>query len=106
MHVTSSIRTSGNPPACDRLTVCFTARLVGGELVRSDESTDLRWIAPSALDDLPIHHTTKLRLQHFLEHRRTPYVAEGSSGLVLRGARSADCQQLLLLAPRGTESET
>jgi 8-oxo-dGTP pyrophosphatase MutT (NUDIX family) len=55
--------------------ICLTAHVLGGELERSGESTDLRWVPPSTLDDLPIHHTTKLRLQHFLERRSTPYVA-------------------------------
>jgi 8-oxo-dGTP pyrophosphatase MutT (NUDIX family) len=55
--------------------ICFTARVRGGELARSDESTDLRWVPAGALDNLAIHHTTKLRLQHFLEKRSAPYVA-------------------------------
>lgn len=55
--------------------ICLTARLLGGALRRSDESTDVRWIAPNALDELPIHHTTRLRLKHFLERRDKPYVA-------------------------------
>jgi hypothetical protein len=27
------------------------------------------WISPESLETLPIHHTTRLRLQHFLEYR-------------------------------------
>lgn len=55
--------------------ICFTARLLGGTLRQSDESTEVRWIAPSALDALSIHHTGRLRLSHFLERRPKPYVA-------------------------------
>jgi hypothetical protein len=54
--------------------ICFAARLVGGTLRGSDESTDVRWIPTADLEDLPIHHTTQLRLQHFRESRAQPYV--------------------------------
>ncbi|AUG81171.1 DNA mismatch repair protein MutT [Kitasatospora sp. MMS16-BH015] len=54
--------------------VCFTARVVGGELAISDESTALRWVTPKELDGLPMHHTQRLRLQHFREARPTPYL--------------------------------
>lgn len=54
--------------------VCFTARIVGGELAVSDESTEVRFVAPEELDRLPMHHTQRLRLRHFLEHRERPYL--------------------------------
>ncbi|WP_030056661.1 NUDIX domain-containing protein [Streptomyces novaecaesareae] len=54
--------------------VCFTARITGGELRISDESTDLRFVAPGDIGGLPMHHTQRLRLRHFLEHRTTPYL--------------------------------
>ncbi|MFC1412808.1 NUDIX domain-containing protein [Streptacidiphilus sp. N1-12] len=54
--------------------VCFTARVVGGQLAMSDESTELRFVAPEDLSALPVHHTQRLRLDHFLEQRTTPYL--------------------------------
>ncbi|BFV58205.1 NUDIX domain-containing protein [Kitasatospora sp. CMC57] len=54
--------------------VCFTARITGGELRISNESTDLQFVAPSDIGELPMHHTQQLRLRHFLEHRATPYL--------------------------------
>ncbi|WP_405360813.1 NUDIX domain-containing protein [Kitasatospora sp. NBC_00085] len=54
--------------------VCFTAGVKGGELRISAESTDLQFVDPDKLGDLPMHHTQRLRLQHFLEHRATPYL--------------------------------
>ncbi|GAA1163001.1 ADP-ribose pyrophosphatase YjhB (NUDIX family) [Kitasatospora gansuensis] len=54
--------------------VCFTARVTGGALRISSESTVLRFVSPAELDELPIHHTQRLRLQHFLERRTTPYL--------------------------------
>lgn len=54
--------------------ICFTARIVGGTLAISEESTELRFVAAEELDSLPMHHTQRLRLRHFLEHRSTPYL--------------------------------
>ncbi|MEU1132385.1 NUDIX domain-containing protein [Streptomyces sp. NPDC005900] len=54
--------------------VCFTARRVGGELEISNESTELRFVDPADLASLPMHHTQRLRIQHFLERRSAPYL--------------------------------
>ncbi|MEU2206945.1 NUDIX domain-containing protein [Streptomyces hygroscopicus] len=54
--------------------VCFTARVVGGELAISDESTELRFVSQEELEKLPIHHTQLLRIRHFLELREQPYL--------------------------------
>ncbi|MGG2465102.1 NUDIX hydrolase [Streptomyces sp. RGM 3693] len=54
--------------------VCFRARIVGGSLAVSDESTEVRFVEPSELNALPMHHTQRLRLQHFLEDRPMPYL--------------------------------
>ncbi|CAL9423851.1 NUDIX hydrolase [Streptomyces sp. enrichment culture] len=54
--------------------VCFTARVVGGSLAVSDESTEVRFVPVGELDALPMHHTQRLRLRHFLERRPAPYL--------------------------------
>jgi 8-oxo-dGTP pyrophosphatase MutT (NUDIX family) len=54
--------------------ICFSARLRGGTVRVSDESTEVAWISPESLETLPIHDTTRLRLRHFLERRSSPYV--------------------------------
>jgi 8-oxo-dGTP pyrophosphatase MutT (NUDIX family) len=54
--------------------VCFTARVVGGTLTISDESTELRIVAPDELETLPMHHTQRLRISHFQENRPRPYL--------------------------------
>ena len=56
--------------------VCFTARVVGGQLAISDESTELRFVQPQEIDQLPMHHTQQLRIRHFLEHRERPISAD------------------------------
>ncbi|MEI5100496.1 NUDIX domain-containing protein [Streptomyces sp. PmtG] len=55
--------------------VCFTARVVGGQLAISDESTELRFVARDEVEPLPMHPTQRLRLRHFLdEGRAEPYL--------------------------------
>ncbi|MFC0600013.1 NUDIX domain-containing protein [Streptomyces palmae] len=54
--------------------ICFTARVTGGRLAVSEESTELRFVSPVELAELQMHHTQRLRLQHFLEHRQQPYL--------------------------------
>jgi 8-oxo-dGTP pyrophosphatase MutT (NUDIX family) len=54
--------------------VCFTARITGGKLAMSDESTELRFVAPNEVETLPMHHTQRLRIRHFLERRSSPYL--------------------------------
>jgi 8-oxo-dGTP pyrophosphatase MutT (NUDIX family) len=54
--------------------ICFRARIIGGELTISDESTEVRFVDPSELDALPMHDTQRLRLHHFLENRPAPYL--------------------------------
>ncbi|MFJ1582157.1 NUDIX domain-containing protein [Streptomyces sp. NPDC088197] len=54
--------------------VCFTARVTGGELAVSDESTEVRFVAAREVDELPMHHTQRLRIAHYLEGRERPYL--------------------------------
>ncbi|MFE3826051.1 NUDIX hydrolase [Streptomyces sp. NPDC059092] len=54
--------------------VCFTARITGGQLEISAESTEIRFVPPEEIEQLPMHHTQQLRLQHFLEQREKPYL--------------------------------
>jgi ADP-ribose pyrophosphatase YjhB (NUDIX family) len=54
--------------------VVFTARVTGGDLAVSDESTDVRFVAPAELDSLPMHESVRLRIRHHLEGRARPYL--------------------------------
>jgi ADP-ribose pyrophosphatase YjhB (NUDIX family) len=51
--------------------ICYTARITGGTLAISDESTEIRFVAPAQLDGLSIQ---RARLDHYLEHRSAPYL--------------------------------
>jgi 8-oxo-dGTP pyrophosphatase MutT (NUDIX family) len=54
--------------------VAYTGRVVGGVITVSDESTDVRFIAASDVDDLPIHESTRLRLRHWRERDGHPFL--------------------------------
>ncbi|MFI7052459.1 NUDIX hydrolase [Streptosporangium canum] len=54
--------------------ICLTARLVGGTLAVSDESTDVRWVDREEIKTLPMHDTQRLRIDHFLRGMSAPYI--------------------------------
>lgn len=54
--------------------ICYTARITGGQLVISDESTEICFVDPGELDGLPMPHTQRLRIGHYLEKRDSPYL--------------------------------
>jgi ADP-ribose pyrophosphatase YjhB (NUDIX family) len=54
--------------------ICYTARITGGSMAASSESTEIRFISPSEFGALPMHNTQRLRLRHYLEHRSSPYL--------------------------------
>jgi ADP-ribose pyrophosphatase YjhB (NUDIX family) len=54
--------------------ICFHATLLGGELRASSESKEVRWVAPQEIGDLEIHRTTRVRLEHFLQHPKAPHL--------------------------------
>jgi 8-oxo-dGTP pyrophosphatase MutT (NUDIX family) len=55
--------------------LCFAAKLIGGQLSLSDESTEVRWVAWRAIEELPMHESTRLRIKHFMQHRSVPTIA-------------------------------
>jgi ADP-ribose pyrophosphatase YjhB (NUDIX family) len=55
--------------------LCFRARPVGGELQTSSESKEVLWVEPAGLDNLNIHPSIRLRIQHGYEHRSEPFYA-------------------------------
>lgn len=57
-----------------QFSLCFTARLVGGEARTSSESRAVAWVTPADTARLPMHPSMRLRLQHALEHRPTPHL--------------------------------
>jgi hypothetical protein len=54
--------------------VCFTTRVLGGELRTSSETKEVAFVAPSDLNRLIIHPSMRLRIEHYLERRPVPYI--------------------------------
>ncbi|QVQ54435.1 NUDIX domain-containing protein [Spiractinospora alimapuensis] len=54
--------------------ICFHARLLGGILSVSPESTHVQWTPPEEIDALPIHHTQHLRITHALTPKAPPHL--------------------------------
>lgn len=55
-------------------TVTYLGRIVGGTILVSDESTEVRFVDPAEFADIPIHDTVRLRLRHHAEQRESPYL--------------------------------
>ena len=57
-----------------QFSLCFTTRLLGGHLLADSESTDIAWTPSQDIPSLNMHPSMRLRIQHYLEHRDTPYL--------------------------------
>lgn len=57
-----------------QFSIAFRARLVGGEAATSSESRQVRWVRPEDLEKLNMHPSMRLRTQHALEDRDTPFI--------------------------------
>ena len=70
----------GRVIACDEgevrqeFSLCFHARPTGGDRRTSSESKRVTWVRPSELDDLDIHPSMKLRIQHAIEKPDAMYL--------------------------------
>lgn len=58
-----------------QFSICFRARLTGGELRTSNESSEVHWVSRRDLDALNMHPSIKLRIEHGFQERPTPYFA-------------------------------
>jgi ADP-ribose pyrophosphatase YjhB (NUDIX family) len=52
----------------------FTARPIGGTPTPSDESSEVRFVAPAELDRYPMHPSMRLRIDHYLQGRDRPCI--------------------------------
>jgi ADP-ribose pyrophosphatase YjhB (NUDIX family) len=49
--------------------ICFACRVVGGEPATSEESLEVGFFAPAAIEAMPMHESIRLRIRHYLAHR-------------------------------------
>lgn len=54
--------------------LCFHAKPVSGEPRSSSESRKARWVSPDSLQDVKIHPSMRLRINHALKHESQPYL--------------------------------
>ncbi|WP_239336779.1 NUDIX hydrolase [Frankia sp. CiP3] len=57
-----------------QFSLCFTTRMLGGSLRTSSETKEVQFVAPGDLDTLNIHPSMRLRIDHYVEGRATPYI--------------------------------
>lgn len=57
-----------------QFSLCYTTALTGGELRFDSESTDITWADRQRIESLTMHPSMRLRIDHFLESRPTPYL--------------------------------
>jgi ADP-ribose pyrophosphatase YjhB (NUDIX family) len=54
--------------------ICFTTRMLGGQLTTSSETSEVQFVATDRLDTLSIHPSMRLRIDHYLQRRSAPYI--------------------------------
>ncbi len=54
--------------------ICFTARLLGGAARTSSESSSVQFVPVVEIRDYDIHPSIRKRIDHYLDHRMTPYI--------------------------------
>lgn len=57
-----------------QFSICFACRPVGGAPGPSDETSDVGYFTPDALERMEIHPSIRLRIEHYLAHRVEPYI--------------------------------
>jgi 8-oxo-dGTP pyrophosphatase MutT (NUDIX family) len=57
-----------------QFSICFHARITGGERRTSSESKEVAFIHPSRLDSLNIHPSMRLRIDHGLQASTEPHI--------------------------------
>jgi ADP-ribose pyrophosphatase YjhB (NUDIX family) len=57
-----------------QVSIAFRARLVGGQKRTSDESSEVEWLTRDQIEDLDLHPSMRLRLQHALSRQQRPFI--------------------------------
>jgi 8-oxo-dGTP pyrophosphatase MutT (NUDIX family) len=57
-----------------QFSIAFRAKLIGGDARTSDESREVRWVAPEQLVVLDIHPSMRLRIEHALRGSEAPFM--------------------------------
>ncbi len=52
---------------------CFAGRVIGGNLITTDEASEVAWVPPAALDGYDIHPSIRRRIVHGLADGTMPH---------------------------------
>ena len=70
----SHVMAYDNGEVRQQFSICFRARLIGGEARTSNESKAVEWVDPSVLDDLVMHPSMRQRINHALAEGLEPFI--------------------------------
>jgi ADP-ribose pyrophosphatase YjhB (NUDIX family) len=65
---------TSNGEARQEFSIVLTAQAVDGAPTPSDESSQVRWVTRDELAEYPMDRSMRLRVDHFLAGRRSPYL--------------------------------
>ncbi|WP_433609542.1 NUDIX hydrolase [Dactylosporangium sp. CA-139114] len=65
---------TSNNEVRQEFSIVYVARPLGGEPTPSDESREVVWVAPSALDGLTMHRSMRMRIEHYLSQAGKPHL--------------------------------
>jgi len=54
--------------------ICFSCKIVRGNLKVSEESFELAFFTPQEIEQLNMHEAMRLRIKHYLEHKNHPVI--------------------------------
>lgn len=58
-----------------QFSICFSAQVIGGAVHEdSTETKKVGWVDPNDLETLNIHPSMRLRINHYVENRRDPFI--------------------------------
>ncbi len=69
----SHVMAYDNGEVRQEFSICFRTRPTGGSPRTSDESSEVRWVERDQLDELNIHPSIRLRIDHGFADRAEPY---------------------------------
>jgi 8-oxo-dGTP pyrophosphatase MutT (NUDIX family) len=65
---------TSNGEVRQEFSVVFTARPIGGEPTPSDESREVRWVAPDKIGSLQMDRSMRMRIEHYLAGNEKPHL--------------------------------
>jgi ADP-ribose pyrophosphatase YjhB (NUDIX family) len=69
------IHYTSNDEVRQEFSIVLTSRPIAGTPTPSDESREVHWVAVGNIDALQMDRSMRMRINHYLQHRNTAYVA-------------------------------